>query len=142
MTLQRVNIYCDESILESKGRQCLHDLGCAVINPSKTSGNNKKQETVDMRIAVEIGMFAYDNSHAARNCAIVLITSDSDFGYLLSQLRNRKFEIILICADTAPARLTTHANRLIRTYDLCRQKTAWRSLPLHHITTTWTNCLL
>lgn len=118
LSMRGLNIYCDENLMERGSRQTLNDLGCSVINPSKLVGSIKKKETSDLRIAVDISMYAFDNANNPENCAIVLITSDSDFGHLLSQMRSRSFEIILICAKGAPERLTVHANRCIRIYDL------------------------
>lgn len=120
LAMRGLSIYCDEDVMEKNGRQTLNDLGCSVINPSKVigSGLKKKKETSDLRIAVDISMYAFGNANNPERCAIVLITSDSDFGHLLSQMRSRSFEIILICAGGAPHRLTLHANRCIRIYDL------------------------
>jgi len=119
MTMRQLNLYCDETLLEAGGRQTLNDLGCSVINPSKVDPmNNKKKETSDLRMAVDISMYAFDQSASPESCAIVLISSDSDFGHLLAQLRSRSYEIVLICNKNAPARLTAHANRFIRVYDL------------------------
>lgn len=117
-SMRGLNIYGDEALMERGGRQTLNDLGCSVVNPSKVVGNIKKKETSDIRIAVDISMYAFDNASNPEKCAIVLVTSDSDFGHLLSQMRSRSFEIILICTKSAPERLTVHANRCIRMYDL------------------------
>ena len=118
LSMRGLNIYCDEDLMERGSRQTLNDLGCSVINPSKVVGSTKKKDTSDLRIAVDISMYAFDNASCPEKCAIVLITSDSDFGHLLSQMRSRSFEIILICARGAPERLTVHAKRCIRIYDL------------------------
>jgi len=118
LSMRGLNIYCDEEVMEKGSRQTLNDLGCSVINPSKIIGSTKKKETSDLRIAVDISMYAFDNVCNPDKCAIVLITSDSDFGHLLSQMRSRSFDIVLICAKGVPERLTVHAMRCIRMYDL------------------------
>lgn len=119
MTMRQLNLYCDETLLEAGGRQTLNDLGCSVINPSKVDPMMvKKKETSDLRMAVDMSMYAFDQAASPESCAIVLISSDSDFGHLLAQLRSRSYEIVLICNKTAPERLTAHANRCIRVYDL------------------------
>ena len=118
ISMLRLNVYSDEDIMGKGARQTLNDLGCNVVNPSKLVGNCKKKETSDLRIAVDMSMFAFDNAHCPERCAIMLITSDSDFGHLLSSMRSRNFETILISNKVAPPRLTVHATSFVRMFDL------------------------
>lgn len=118
LEIRGYNIYCDESCLGSTGRQDLQDLGCAVINPSKVVGSKRKQETVDFRMAIDISMFAVERAQNPSTTCMVVITSDTDFGYLLGQLRNKGYSIFLMYNKTVHSRLAVHAHRQLRLYDV------------------------
>jgi len=77
-----------------------------------------KLESVDKRIIADIGVFAADLAHSNEVGIIVLISGDSDFGYILSRLRDRSYisKILLFTQQHTRNTLDMHADKVFRVF--------------------------
>eukprot|EP01084_Bolivina_argentea_P299789 516800_1 len=74
----------------------------------------RKQESVDKRIIADIGLFAAELAESKGNDIghIVLISGDSDYGYILARLRDKAYigKIIIFINDYTKETLIQHAD--------------------------------
>jgi hypothetical protein len=117
-TLREHKISPNHMWLVGKHSSCqvelLKDTQVTCIDPGKTINGLPRKETADGRIMCDMFIMALDNP----GCTFVLITGDSDFGYALSHLSARGYQIVLISQGSAPERLKIHAHKLINWFDI------------------------
>lgn len=95
--------------LSSSNRRFLDSTGFDLVDtPSKG-----QKETIDKKMIADILSFAWDCSVRNYPCGVVLITSDGDYAYTLSKLRDRGVLNIVFYG-----RLCTVAQVLIETADI------------------------
>ncbi|ETO03820.1 hypothetical protein RFI_33582, partial [Reticulomyxa filosa] len=108
-------LYCAADRLHLKSREDLTDSGVRVMDvPTK-----RKQESVDKQIIADIALHAADLAERRQSGAICLISDDSDFGYVLSRLRNRpQINRIILITKTGRIKesLTAHVDFVIQTF--------------------------
>lgn len=95
--------------IHEKVRSDCTDLGLLMMDvPSK-----RKQESVDKRIIADIGLCAADLAQSTDTGILVLISGDSDYGYILSRLRNRSYikHILVFGNNLTKDTLKMHADK-------------------------------
>lgn len=96
--------------LHQKTRENATDLGVLMMDVA----SKRKQESVDKRIIADIGLFAAELAESKGNDIghIVLVSGDSDYGYILARLRDKSYigKVILFINDYTKETLTQHAD--------------------------------
>jgi len=107
---KRIQLYCPMERLQPRTRENATDLGVLCMDVA----TKRKQESVDKRIIADIGLFAAELAENSGNDIghIVLVSGDSDFGYILARLRDKSYigKIVMFVNDFAKDTLTQHAD--------------------------------
>eukprot|EP00486_Rosalina_sp_Unknown_P004599 CAMPEP_0201574894 /NCGR_PEP_ID=MMETSP0190_2-20130828/19688_1 /ASSEMBLY_ACC=CAM_ASM_000263 /TAXON_ID=37353 /ORGANISM="Rosalina sp." /LENGTH=462 /DNA_ID=CAMNT_0048003783 /DNA_START=180 /DNA_END=1569 /DNA_ORIENTATION=- len=107
---KRIQLYCPMQRLHQKTRENATDLGVLMMDVA----SKRKQESVDKRIIADIGLFAAELAESKGNDIghIVLVSGDSDYGYILARLRDKSYigKVILFINDYTKETLTQHAD--------------------------------
>ena len=96
--------------LHPKRRENATDLGILMMDVA----SKRKQESVDKRIIADIGLFAAELAESKGNDIghIVLVSGDSDYGYILARLRDKSYigKVMLFINDYTKETLKHHAD--------------------------------
>jgi len=107
---KRIQLYCPMQRLHEKTRSNASDLGILMMDVA----SKRKQESVDKRIIADIGLFAAELAESGGHEVghIVLVSGDSDYGYILARLRDKSYigQIIIFINDYTKETLTQHAD--------------------------------
>ena len=96
--------------LHQRTRENATDLGILTMDVA----SKRKQESVDKRIIADIGLFACDLAETNGNEIghIVLISGDSDYGYVLARLKDKPYigKVLIFMNDFTKETLKQHAD--------------------------------
>jgi len=111
---KRIQLYASINRLHHNTRADFLDSGVLLMDVA----TKNKLESVDKRIIADIGVFAADLAHSNEVGIIVLISGDSDFGYILSRLRDRSYisKILLFTQQHTRNTLDMHADKVFRVF--------------------------
>lgn len=107
---KEIKLYCPMQRLHQRTRENATDLGILMMDVA----SKRKQESVDKRIIADIGLFAADLAENKGNDIghVVLVSGDSDYGYILARLRDKSYigKIIIFINDYTKETLIQHAD--------------------------------
>lgn len=87
-------VYCKSTALPRKHHEAMQDHGMAVVDPHIQEKHRK--EVVDVRIIADMGIFlASCVERRPRPAKVVLITTDGDYSYMLSRMRDYGVETVV-----------------------------------------------